>query len=138
MYRNVSIVRSQRTVFAILFVDSWTNVDKTRNHLEWNLLHFGAAVLHSVGATTMERHFVLHLYRQLLRALEYYPSVRRKSLAKALKEEFRANRNAQGRQRTEKIELARMELKRLQVYKSIRDPANARKPSSSSDWTIQL
>lgn len=83
-------------------------------------------------------HQVLHLYKQLLRALEYYPSVRRNDLIKVLKEEFRANRNIEGPTRVHKIELAKMELKRLQVYKSIRDPENIHKPSSSRDWTIQL
>ncbi|GJD12106.1 hypothetical protein Gasu2_62180 [Galdieria sulphuraria] len=86
----------------------------------------------------MERNQVLHLYKQLLRALEYYPSVRRDNLLKVLKEEFRANRNVQGQTKVQKIELAKMELKRLQVYRTIRDPRNAQKPSSSSDWTIQL
>ncbi|GJQ10734.1 hypothetical protein GpartN1_g2525.t1 [Galdieria partita] len=87
---------------------------------------------------SVERKQVLTLYKQLLRALKYYPSVRRDNLLKVLKEEFRANRDVQGPTKVQKIELAKMELKRLQVYKSIRDPENVQKPNSSSDWIIRL
>jgi hypothetical protein len=86
----------------------------------------------------MERTAVLGLYRQLLRAVQYYPSVRRGAVYEAVREEFRLNRGLRPEDSVEKLRLALCELERLSIWRPTRDSKDLSRPNSASDWTIQL
>ncbi|CAN8061867.1 unnamed protein product [Agarophyton chilense] len=59
---------------------------------------------------------VLALYRGLLRAVRFYPSKKRDSLALAIREDFREKRNITGKELEKALWLGHMELERLQKW----------------------
>eukprot|EP00871_Galdieria_phlegrea_P005005 jgi/Galph1/5505/GphlegSOOS_G4198.1 len=86
----------------------------------------------------MERREVLVLYKKLLRALQHYPSIKKQQLLSLVKQDFRDNKHIHGEEQIRKVSLAKMELKRLEVFKTTRDEQNPHKPRASNDWWIQL
>lgn len=80
----------------------------------------------------------LRLYRQLLRAVQYYPSVRRGAIYDAVREEFRREKHASPEAAHEKLRLGVMELQRLRVWRGTRAPEDPSKPNPARDWEVRL
>ncbi|KAK4531799.1 hypothetical protein CCYA_CCYA09G2656 [Cyanidiococcus yangmingshanensis] len=87
---------------------------------------------------SVERSAVLGLYRQMLRAAQHYPSVRKRAVYEAIREEFRLNRDLKPADATEKLRLGVYELERLSIFRSTRNPKDLTKPNNSPEWSIQL
>ncbi len=67
--------------------------------------------------TRQHQHHVLSLYRQILRAVKYYPSSNKQGMYNAIREEFRDHSNETNTKKIETyLSMASGGLKRLQEY----------------------
>ncbi|KAK4536114.1 hypothetical protein CDCA_CDCA07G2139 [Cyanidium caldarium] len=80
----------------------------------------------------------LQLYRQMLRAAQYFPSIRQPQVYQAIREEFRAKRHLPVDAVPAALRLGVLELHRLRVYRSVRAPNDVRKPNPARDWEVRL
>jgi len=77
---------------------------------------------------------ILVLYRNLLKNIKYYPSVKREGMKQAIREEFRAYKNEKNPRRIEmKIGEAQGGLERLKSYASM---GQSYKEESRSTFSI--
>jgi hypothetical protein len=81
---------------------------------------------------------LLKLYRQLLRALETYPSINRQSIREAVRDEWRSHRHSSDQQLVERqIAVAYKGLEQLGRFDE-RNMSQGGSSSNSTNWSVTL
>jgi Complex 1 protein (LYR family) len=75
----------------------------------------------------------LFLYKRILRALEFYPSIKRDSLIVEVKGEFRRNRDVTDAKEQDALAQAEHGIKILEQYRQFHNDSQ-----DSDDWTFKV
>mmetsp|Transcript_702 Transcript_702/g.2336 ORF Transcript_702/g.2336 Transcript_702/m.2336 type:complete len:88 (-) Transcript_702:1157-1420(-) len=78
------------------------------------------------------------LYRQIMKAVRYYPSIRREKIMQGIRNDFRANRNLEGEELEKALWNAVMEQKRLARWMTTRDPHNPKRLVNGDEFHLDL